>query len=1300
MLARFLRLGILFGLGMVAPSLYAQTATERRLAEADELYIGDKLFEAEKLYKELLRASAPEIVRRSYDQLLAIYTQLGRSDQTIHTAGEYRAWLKQKGENLRESELDIEIGTGYFYLGHLKTSREYLEKALKASQADQFDPLKRFAALGVLAQIAEKNRDPATATKYWERLRQEAEVYLNRTRTDVKPAEKIRAAWRLAESFVALDQPEKAITQLQSLLPIHDGLRDLANKRETLRRLADANEAAKQYRFAAKQLTDALELHEQYDPKDRLTRGLIHKQLMRVHRLAGEDETAQRYQERATEDLQFVLRNPGSGQKEVAGAVAAFWELEDLYQSRKQFRQALKVSEDQSSEWLDGSLILPRLLLQQGGLQTILGSHREARDRLLASLSSLEKQNPVNLLELPRTYNNLGLVELTLEESKTAENYARKSLKLYRDHSLPSDLTVVEAHNILGNALAQQGSYKEGIDSFEAGEKICAELGDIAKAQRSNLLLNIAILEKSQGKIEEALKSFLKAQEVYRSLPKPDELVLGAYDASLASIYTSRASAGDLTTSAQLGQRLKALCERRGIDRGPLVVAWKHTLALESLALGGKASLRGDWSAAELLYKQAWELWDGLRQLQLREKQLLLLPRTLNYLGLCLEYQGREEEAMKYFEEARKRQSNNPRSFPQTNFITHWRLARILNHQSKTGEALRELSEGIEIVEKTRLQTVGAGEDRAEFFKQFETAFDLYIDWAVRDDRLDDAFIATCRGRSRSLFDQLQLAGVDPTKGLEVTHKAELEKEKALLKKLSGLRAQAQLVPAEAIESARAKKILSDFDEAQEEYASNHRKILNASPVYRSLSDDQVAKTSLKTIREQILDDETILLVYHIGRENSYALLLTNRPETSAAHRLQINATIAENIVRPQLVALVEGTLPVTRGMKVAAEPPTEATAPARSAVEVGPLNQLVAKHIVDHYWLHVTSPTFRPSRGMKVVSRKPNAVPTQRFDLLGDVFLPPELRRQIVGLKAKRMIVIPDGPLHKLPLESMLMEAGAKPVYVMDEMPPIVYAPSAAILTILGGKQRPPIDPKTPATLLTLSNPAYHKPGETVSNPTSIKDELTLRLFGKLSLLEGSADEAKRIRGFFADSRLTSLDGEKATEKGFRDSLHGQRFVHIAAHGFADDRYGNTFGALLLTPPKPDVAEPPPENDGLLQLNEIYTLPLHDTELSVLSACLTNVGRQVPLEAGVTLASGFLCAGSRNVVASNWSVDDTATVKLMEAFFQEIMKATNQGQRPDYPLALQIARKKVRDIPGYASPYFWAPFVIIGEPR
>src|SRR5205085_11593669 len=141
--------------------------------------------------------------------------------------------------------------------------------------------------------------------------------------------------------------------------------------------------------------------------------------------------------------------------------------------------------------------------------------------------------------------------------------------------------------------------------------------------------------------------------------------------------------------------------------------------------------------------------------------------------------------------------------------------------------------------------------------------------------------------------------------------------------------------------------------------------------------------------------------------------------------------------------------------------------------------------------------------------------------------------------------------------------------------------------------------------------------------------------------------------------------------------------------------RFGNLFGALALTPPPP--GKETAEEDGFLSLHEIYALPLAKCDLAVLSACVTNVGPQRPLEGGVTLAGGFLAAGARRVVASHWSVDDRSTAELIEAFFKEVTAAGSRSRPVSYPEALWKARQQVRSRARWSSPFYWSPFVLVG---
>jgi CHAT domain-containing protein len=119
--------------------------------------------------------------------------------------------------------------------------------------------------------------------------------------------------------------------------------------------------------------------------------------------------------------------------------------------------------------------------------------------------------------------------------------------------------------------------------------------------------------------------------------------------------------------------------------------------------------------------------------------------------------------------------------------------------------------------------------------------------------------------------------------------------------------------------------------------------------------------------------------------------------------------------------------------------------------------------------------------------------------------------------------------------------------------------------------------------------------------------------------------------------------------------------------------------------------------DDGYLSLHEVFGLKLQDCEMVVLSACDTNRGAESPLEAGSTMARAFMCAGATRVVCSHWGADDNATTALVSDFMTQVSRELSANGTVDFAKALHAAKKKVRD--ETPSPYFWAPFVLIGPP-
>ncbi len=121
-----------------------------------------------------------------------------------------------------------------------------------------------------------------------------------------------------------------------------------------------------------------------------------------------------------------------------------------------------------------------------------------------------------------------------------------------------------------------------------------------------------------------------------------------------------------------------------------------------------------------------------------------------------------------------------------------------------------------------------------------------------------------------------------------------------------------------------------------------------------------------------------------------------------------------------------------------------------------------------------------------------------------------------------------------------------------------------------------------------------------------------------------------------------------------------------------------------------------PNTEDGLLTALEASTLNLRGTELVVLSACETGLGKVEAGEGVFGLQRAFQVAGAKAVMASLWQVDDEATKELMVKFYEEWI-VNGKSKRS----ALSSAQKYVRNHPKHpkcASPYYWAAFILLGS--
>ena len=285
----------------------------------------------------------------------------------------------------------------------------------------------------------------------------------------------------------------------------------------------------------------------------------------------------------------------------------------------------------------------------------------------------------------------------------------------------------------------------------------------------------------------------------------------------------------------------------------------------------------------------------------------------------------------------------------------------------------------------------------------------------------------------------------------------------------------------------------------------------------------------------------------------------------------------------------------------------------------------------------------------------------------------------------ATKLIIAPDGMLNLLPFEAIRDSQGE---YLLKSRV-LSYVPSGTILDVLRRARK---NERAPRPFLGVGDVAYENQGgagRRIPTPDTVRARLVRGMADlsgmRLQDLPETREEVERI-GKIVGRDAVILLGKDATETAFKkEPLDQFRVLHLAVHGFADTQYPERSALVLGTDPKS-------ADDGLLQVREIVRLRLN-AELTTLSACDTGVGKLQGQEGVSNLVEAFLVAGSKSVVASLWSADDTFASALMDRFYQRL------GQGEDTSSALRGAKLDLLAKYGdQVSPFYWAAFIAVGE--
>ncbi len=837
----------------------------------------------------------------------------------------------------------------------------------------------------------------------------------------------------------------------------------------------------------------------------------------------------------------------------------------------------------------------------------------------------------------------------------------------------------------LGALYQTQGRYDQAEASFKQALRMREKLFGQDHPNVAQVLNNLAALNTERDRYVDALLLYQRALTIQRKALGNAHPDVGMTLHNLAALYLSQ---GRLADAEKLAQEAVNIWQRAGSNDS----AKQQAAALTNLA--DIRRRQGQFAVAAALYQKALQT-----QKQALGEDYLGNAELMANLAVCSAGQRRFDEANKYQQQSIQtiERTLGPKHPKLVIAINHLLLARLVNdrtdgceeladraiaigeasasgaenlHNSytlraelrwkigKKEQALADLNHAMDLVDQQRGATIGAEHEQAVSLGSLTDVFAHGVAWHAELGHAAEAFEIAERGKARSLLVQMDLNGVDLLAGLPAADARILRTREAQARtRLASLQSYFNsLNESTDNSSARSEqqRIEAELGTAQADFLDVYRSIRNVSPTYRMALNKERKPVDLAHLQKRLAQFDSLLLEFVVDEEQTLLL-----------------------------------TVPPSGEPRVAALAVTDELARAL-AVAPGPLGAEKLTKILS--WEGKPLP--------RAFSSSPPSIElVRRLAALTQLLIPEPEQQLLFAGTLQHLIVVPDGPLSLLPFETLVVEDEPGLKYLLDVGPAISYQPSATVYENLSLRV-PQSPPAGVQPVLTIADPLY------ISSPqANSRDDLLGQLTsrsrygaagGRFQALPNTHLESTWLADVFKQNGIAvaRLEKASATEAAVRANAGNRRVLHLACHGVADEQFGNVFGALALSPGKDAATNP--ADDGFLTLAEIYELNLKGCELAILSACDTNYGPQQQGEGVWALSRGFLVAGARRVVASNWLVDDEAAASLISYFCGGVAKGEKTGA-VDYAKSLHNAKRWVRRQEKWESPYYWGTFVLVG---
>jgi CHAT domain-containing protein/tetratricopeptide (TPR) repeat protein len=937
------------------------------------------------------------------------------------------------------------------------------------------------------------------------------------------------------------------------------------------------------------------------------------------------------------------------------------------YFKRGYFEQALQYSKEANSldpggAELDGilrSFIYPSndpVIPQKPAQKTVAEAQA---DTYIAGLEQevQKRRTQGNIARELSALDTLQFVYVANDEYAKLYEVAQRKLFIHQkltENRLSESESLTEVASILNRWDRKQ----ESINVYNKALDIQRQLK--IRPQQAKTLVSIAKLYESLGAYQQSLKSYDEALLLSLQI---DSLEL--QDDALSGKIKVLRLMGDTTKSLSIAQEQLLPTVKTGGNRLNKIRALylvsdiyrekgEYKKSLNLLESSQKQGLLGSGSTDENyqalgLHKVGltYQAMKDYPKAQLAIEQSVAIARKNNRpafealrlkdLGNVYKQQKNPQQAQKSYERAIFLQQKL--KFRSEEADTLSLLATLQRSQGNLPAAKQSIEAAISIVENIR-KDVTSSDLRTSFLASKQDYYkikigilmDLHQQQPTKG--FDNQALETSeRGRARGLVELLTEAGIDrqlKPKGSStlVAQNEQLERDLRQVEKQRVTLLSREHTPEQAsILDRKSNVLINQIQEAQ-------TKLRVENPAYAALKYPE--PITLKQIQQQVLDKDTVMLQYSIGKERSYLWFVT--PTTVQSYSLPGEKDL-EDIAKPFQSALTNS----------------------------GSINDV--KRTGDKLFNLIISPVANQLTGKRLLVVADGVLQYIPFAALplptNNSYTPLIKNHEIVNAPSAATIAIQRKQPRRIAAKTLAVIAD--PVFKADD----IRLSSRNKASIDSCLVTPPNDPKS------------------TTNPSELQRSLRTLDLRNIERLPSTQQEAKQILALVSPNQRASAcsfaaNYETVTQPQ-KSHLDQYRNVLFATHGFINSSNPQLSGLVLSL-----VDSKGKSRDGFLRLHDIFNLQLN-ADLVVLSACQTGLGEDIRGEGLVGLTRGFMYAGTRRVVTSLWNVDDAKTAKLMTNFFQKTLKEQRTPSAALRAAQLQLWQTN-------PDPRYWAAFTLQGE--